>query len=82
MALSTERCVACRRDSPRVTEEEKAELRPQVPEWVMTNADGIEKVEREYKLVLGTKLHSSLQRRSVNNYERAESLKATEPLMK
>lgn len=49
MALSTERCVACRRDSPRVTEEEKAELRPQVPEWVMTNADGIEKVEREYK---------------------------------
>ena len=49
MALSTERCVACRRDSPRVTEEEKTELCPQVPKWVMTKADGVEKVEREYK---------------------------------
>ena len=49
MALSTERCVACRRDSPRVTEEEKAALHPQVPEWVVTNADGIDRVEREFK---------------------------------
>ena len=49
MALSNERCVACRRDSPRVTEEEKAELLPQVPEWVVTDSDGIDRVEREFK---------------------------------
>ena len=49
MVLSTERCVACRRDSPRVTEEERAELHPQVPEWAVTSSDGIDRVERKFK---------------------------------
>jgi len=31
--LREQRCVACRRDSPRVTEEEAAALRPLIPEW-------------------------------------------------
>ena len=31
--LTEERCVACRKDSPRVTDTEMAELKPQIPEW-------------------------------------------------
>lgn len=30
--LSAERCVACRRDSPRVTEAEAADLERQIPD--------------------------------------------------
>ena len=33
MTLARERCVACRRNSPRVTEEEIAVLHPVVPDW-------------------------------------------------
>ncbi len=31
--LSAERCIACRHDSPRVTEAEIAELRREIPDW-------------------------------------------------
>lgn len=47
--LAREKCVACRRDSPRVTESEIAELHPQVADWQITNADGIPRLERIYK---------------------------------
>jgi hypothetical protein len=39
--LSGERCVACRRDSPRVTEAEIAELRREVSGWQLVERDGI-----------------------------------------
>jgi 4a-hydroxytetrahydrobiopterin dehydratase len=45
-SLARERCVACRRDSPRVTEAEVAELRPQVPDWEVVERDGIQRLER------------------------------------
>jgi 4a-hydroxytetrahydrobiopterin dehydratase len=45
-SLSGERCVACRRDSPRVTEAEIAELRPEIPEWQLLERDGIARLER------------------------------------
>jgi 4a-hydroxytetrahydrobiopterin dehydratase len=45
-SLSVERCVACRRDSPRVTEAEIAELRPEIPEWQLLERDGIARLER------------------------------------
>jgi 4a-hydroxytetrahydrobiopterin dehydratase len=45
-SLTRERCVACRRDSPRVTEAEVAELRPQVPDWEVVERDGIQRLER------------------------------------
>ena len=38
--LTGERCVACRRDAPRVTEAEIAELKPQIPDWRIEEADG------------------------------------------
>jgi 4a-hydroxytetrahydrobiopterin dehydratase len=46
--LSTERCVACHRDSPRVTEAEIAELRPEVPDWQVLERDGIVRLERVF----------------------------------
>ena len=49
MTLVRERCVACRRDSPRVTDEETAELRPQVPEWELVEVDTVKRLERTFR---------------------------------
>jgi 4a-hydroxytetrahydrobiopterin dehydratase len=46
--LTSERCVACRRDAPRVTEAEIAELKPQIPEWRMEEREGIPRLERSF----------------------------------
>jgi 4a-hydroxytetrahydrobiopterin dehydratase len=43
------KCVACRADSPRVTEAEIAEFQPQVPDWLLLERDGISRLERVYK---------------------------------
>lgn len=48
-ALTGERCVACRRDSPKVTDDEIAELQPQIPDWDITDTDGIPRLENSYK---------------------------------
>ena len=50
MALIGEKCVACRRDSPRVTDGEIAELHPEVSDWQLTDADGVKRLERSFKL--------------------------------
>src|SRR5262245_27737329 len=47
-ALSAERCVACRRDSPRVTAAEIAELRHEAPGWQLVEHDGIGRLERAF----------------------------------
>jgi 4a-hydroxytetrahydrobiopterin dehydratase len=47
-ALSAERCIACRRDSPRVTEEEIAELRRETSGWQLLERDGIARLERVF----------------------------------
>ncbi len=49
MTLVREKCVACRRDSPRVTDAEIRELHPQVPEWQLTEVDGIKRLERAFR---------------------------------
>jgi 4a-hydroxytetrahydrobiopterin dehydratase len=46
--LSAERCVACRRDSPRVPVAEIAELRREVPHWQLVERDGIARLERAF----------------------------------
>ncbi len=43
------KCVPCRGDEPTVTEEEVAELHPQVPEWQIMERDGIKRLERVFK---------------------------------
>jgi 4a-hydroxytetrahydrobiopterin dehydratase len=47
--LSAERCVACRRDSPRVTEAEIAELTREVADWRLVERDGIVRLERLFQ---------------------------------
>ncbi|MGD9712324.1 MAG: 4a-hydroxytetrahydrobiopterin dehydratase [Thermomicrobiales bacterium] len=48
--LATERCVACHRDAPRVTPEEIDELKPLIPEWNLTDVDGVPRLERTFKV--------------------------------
>jgi len=46
--LSAERCVACRRDSPQVTEAEIAELTREAPDWHRVERDGVARLERVF----------------------------------
>ncbi len=49
MAQLTEmQCVACRPDSPRVTDKEIAEFKPQVPDWQIVERDGEKRLERVF----------------------------------
>ena len=50
MALAQEKCLACRRDSPRVTDQEIDELLPQISLWTLTEVDGIKRLERTFRL--------------------------------
>ena len=47
-ALTSEKCTACRRDSPRVTEAEIQELKSQIPDWTLVNREGIQRLERAF----------------------------------
>lgn len=47
--LTHMKCVACRADSPRVTEAELAEFRPQVPDWQIVDREGAPRLERAFK---------------------------------
>ena len=47
--LVNQKCVACRKGEPRVTEKEIAELFSQIPEWRLVEHDGIKCLERAYK---------------------------------
>lgn len=42
-------CVPCQGDEPTVTEEEMAELKPQVPEWEVKEKDGVKRLKRTFK---------------------------------
>jgi 4a-hydroxytetrahydrobiopterin dehydratase len=48
--LLAERCVACRKDAPRVTEEELAELRPLIPEWELQDHNGVPRLVRTFRV--------------------------------
>ncbi len=48
--LTQQTCVACRSDSPHVTDEDIAELHPQVSDWSLIQEDGIRKLERVFRL--------------------------------
>jgi 4a-hydroxytetrahydrobiopterin dehydratase len=43
------KCVACRAGEPRATDEEIAELHPQVPEWEIVEVDGIKRLQRVFR---------------------------------
>lgn len=42
------RCVACRRDAPKVTAEEMTAFQPQLPAWQMVERDNIPRLERQF----------------------------------
>jgi 4a-hydroxytetrahydrobiopterin dehydratase len=46
--LTEETCVACRRDAPRATEQEIAQLRPQIPDWQLIEIDDIPRLRRVF----------------------------------
>ena len=48
VGLNNERCEACRRDSPSVTDEEVTQMKPEVPEWELTHENGIPKLDRVF----------------------------------
>jgi 4a-hydroxytetrahydrobiopterin dehydratase len=47
--LTNERCVACHKDAPRVTDAEIAELKPQVAAWIIVDHRGIPRLERTFR---------------------------------
>jgi 4a-hydroxytetrahydrobiopterin dehydratase len=47
-SLAGERCVACRRDAPTVTDAEIAELKPQLPDWELVEVDGVPRLRRSF----------------------------------
>jgi 4a-hydroxytetrahydrobiopterin dehydratase len=49
VALTLERCEACRSDSPKVTAEEEAELLPQIPAWSLIEFDGVPRLQRVFR---------------------------------
>ncbi len=46
--LAAQTCEACRRGAPTVTDEEMAELRPQLPDWRVVDREGIPRLERVF----------------------------------
>ena len=49
MEITKEKCSACTKDAPRVTDEEAAQLKPQIPDWNNVDVDGVPHLERTYK---------------------------------
>ena len=49
MTLTTERCEACRADSPRVTAGEERELKPQIPDWEIIEVGEVQRLRRTFK---------------------------------
>lgn len=46
--LKAMECEACRVGAPKVTEEEIAHFRPQIPEWDIIEREGIPRLERSF----------------------------------
>ncbi len=48
-SLTKEKCVACRRDAPRVTAEDITELKPQIPQWHLIEREDIKRLEHMFR---------------------------------
>jgi|ERR687886_2079896 4a-hydroxytetrahydrobiopterin dehydratase len=47
--LTQQKCTACSKDAPPVSQEEIAELKPQIPDWKIIEVEGESRLERSYK---------------------------------
>lgn len=50
LPLIGQTCVACRRDAPRVTDEEMAALLPEIPDWAVQDHDGVPHLVRAFRV--------------------------------
>ena len=48
MALANEKCVACGDDTSRATDEEIERWLNEVPDWMLVEEDGVEKLQRQF----------------------------------
>ncbi|MCS7173128.1 MAG: 4a-hydroxytetrahydrobiopterin dehydratase [Armatimonadetes bacterium] len=48
-ALAELKCTACRGDEPPLTDEEIAQLQPQVPDWQVVEQGGVKRLERTFR---------------------------------
>ena len=48
-SLNSEKCTACRRDSPPITIEEKTSLLPQISNWNLIDEEDIPKLNKSFK---------------------------------
>ena len=48
-SLLNETCIACRRDAPRVTEEEMADMLPLIPDWQIEEYNGVPRLVRTFR---------------------------------
>ena len=47
-SLVAEQCEACRADAPRVSDQQAADLIKQIPQWRISEVNGVKRLEREY----------------------------------
>ena len=50
LPLTSQTCVACRRDAPRVTDEEMAALLPEIPDWELQDHGGVPRLVRTFRV--------------------------------
>lgn len=49
MSLASEFCVACQPNSPTVTDEERKDLQPQIPEWEEVEVKDVPRLRRTFR---------------------------------
>ena len=49
MTLTSERCEACHVGAPKVTDDEIRELKPQIPDWEITEVKGVPRLKRVFR---------------------------------
>lgn len=49
MSLKSEHCVACRRDAPRVPDDEIPALCREIPEWELAQVEGVPRLTRVFR---------------------------------
>jgi len=47
--LTEQKCVPCEKGAPLLTKEKLEALKPQIPDWKITKADGIPKLSKAFK---------------------------------
>ena len=49
LALTSSKCTTCRAGEPTVSDQEIQRLKPQIPEWIIVERDGIRRLKRTFR---------------------------------